>query len=120
MIADLIKFARNALTEGLLMLSARQGVSVNEHRELIRKAVVMTPGESELISELLRLEPYARRVLADRYWLEDALERKDEVMSFLDQRRGPGAAHGALLSAFAPLIALPRAAPRLPSPAADT
>jgi hypothetical protein len=81
MIADLIKFSRNSLTEGLLMLSKRQGVSVNEHRELIRKAV----DEPELVSELLFFEPlagraYARRVLADRFWLEDALERNEELL----------------------------------------
>jgi hypothetical protein len=113
MIADLIKFARDTLTEGLLRLSERRGVSVHKHRELIRKAVdepelvsdlllleplagrAKTPEGFELISELLRLEPYARRVLAERYWLEDVLERKDEVMAFFDQGRGHATAQGA-------------------------
>ena len=50
--------------------------------------VIKAMAEPRLFMEMLRLEPYLRRVLADRYWLEDALERKDEVMSFLNQQGG--------------------------------
>ena len=125
MIADLIKFGRVTLTEGLLVLSRRRGVSLNEHRKLVRTAVDEPELVSELlffkelISELLRLEPYARRVLADRYWLEDALEHKDDVMSFLDQRRGQETAQGAFRSEFDQFTALAGAAPRLPIRAED-
>lgn len=114
------------------MLSKKQGISMADHRELIRKAVnepelvsqllpfepiarrATIPEDVELISELLRLEPYAKRVLADRYWLEGALERKDEVMSFLDQRRGQESAQGAFRSEFDQFSALAGANPRLP------
>jgi SAM-dependent methyltransferase len=73
-----------------------------------------TPEGFELISELLRLEPYARRVLAERYWLEDVLERKDEVMAFFDQGRGHATAQGAFRCEFDRFIALAGGAPRLP------
>jgi SAM-dependent methyltransferase len=43
--------------------------------------------EPALFLEMLRLAPYLRQVLADRYWLDDALERKDAVLSFLNQQR---------------------------------
>jgi SAM-dependent methyltransferase len=131
MIAYLAKLARNVLTEGLLMLSSKQSVSVNQHRALIRKAVeepelvsglLIEPlagragslEEYELFSEILRLKPYIQRVLADRFWLEDALERKDEVMSFLDQRRGQEAALGAFGEEFDQFVALASEARRLP------
>ena len=136
MISDLIKLARDTLTEGLLRLSERPGVSVSKHREILRKAVddpelfsellfeplaagAKTSERFELISELMRLEPYAKRVLADRYWLEDALEHKDDVMSYLDQRRGQETAQGAFRSEFDQFTALAGAAPRLPIRAED-
>ena len=53
---------------------------------LLRKALA----EPGLFMEMLRLEPYLKRVLADRYWLEKALEHKDEVMSFLNEGQAEG------------------------------
>ncbi len=35
--------------------------------------------------DMLRRRPYLKRVLADRYWLEEALEHKDEVISLPQQ-----------------------------------
>jgi SAM-dependent methyltransferase len=52
---------------------------LKERSVLVAKALA----EPRLFMEMLRLEPYLRRVLADRYWLEGALEHKDEVISFL-------------------------------------
>jgi SAM-dependent methyltransferase len=37
-----------------------------------------------LFVSMLRRRAYLKRVLADRYWLEQALEHKDEVLSFLN------------------------------------
>ena len=47
------------------------------------------PSDLRLLVDVLRRRPYLKRVLADRHWLEWALEHKDEVVSFLtsQQRR---------------------------------
>jgi SAM-dependent methyltransferase len=58
-------------------------------------------------------------VLADRYWLEGALERKDEVMSFLDQRRGQDTTRDAFARELGQFAALAGDAPRLPVRAED-
>jgi hypothetical protein len=41
------------------------------------------PSDLRLLVDVLRRRPYLKRVLADRHWLEWALEHKDEVVSFL-------------------------------------
>jgi hypothetical protein len=79
------------MIEQLLKLSNAKIARIKARGALAGKALA----EPGLFMEMLRLEPYLRRVLADRYWLENALEHKDEVMSFLNQRRGEEA-----LSAF--------------------
>jgi SAM-dependent methyltransferase len=43
--------------------------------------------EPALFKEMLYLEPYLRRVLADRYWLEEVLEHKDEVIAFVNGKQ---------------------------------
>lgn len=77
--------------------------------------VVTEPG---LLIEVLRLEPYSKRVLANRYWLEDALESKNEVISFLAKRQ-----HDEALSTFRDefnrFAALAGRDPRLPVRAED-
>src|ERR1700731_2953479 len=40
-----------------------------------------------LFTEVLRLEPFVRRAFTERYWLEDALEHKNELMSFFKRHR---------------------------------
>lgn len=45
------------------------------------------PSDLRLLVEALRRRPYLRRVLADRYWLEEALEHKDELISFLNSKQ---------------------------------
>jgi hypothetical protein len=45
------------------------------------------PSEFRLFVDVLRRRPYLKRVLADRYWLEEALEHKDEVISLLTSRQ---------------------------------
>ncbi len=70
------------LSNGKLAAMKARGV-------LLRKALA----EPGLFIEMLRLEPYLKRVLAERYWLEEALEHKDEVMSFLNGRQSAEALH---------------------------
>jgi SAM-dependent methyltransferase len=45
------------------------------------------PSDLRLFVDVLRRRPYLKRVLADRYWLEEALEHKDEVISFLNSQQ---------------------------------
>ena len=80
--------------------------------------VIKAMAEPRLFMEMLRLEPYLRRVLADRYWLEDALERKDEVMSFLNQQGGEKALK-AFRNEFDRFAELAGSAPRLQLSADD-
>jgi hypothetical protein len=68
MIAQLLRLSKDTVA-GIRMRGAMFGQAL---------------AEPELFKEMLRLKPYLRRVLADRYWLEDALEHKDQVMSFLN------------------------------------
>jgi len=129
MIDHLRKLVRRLLIEALLMLRTRKGASPKEHRAVLQEALdkpelvlaleplaggLGQPDQVQLISELLRLKPYAERVLAERYWLEGALERKDEVLSLLDQRRGYDAARSAFVSEFEQFGALAGESPRLP------
>jgi len=75
--------------------------------------------EPDFFMEVARLELYSRRVLANRYWLEDALERRNEVISFLKERR-----HEEALSAFHDefnrFVELSGNDPRLPVRSDDT
>ncbi len=45
------------------------------------------PSDLRLLVDVLRRRPYLKRVLTDRYWLEEALEHKDEVISFLTSQQ---------------------------------
>jgi SAM-dependent methyltransferase len=45
------------------------------------------PSDLRLFVDVFRRRPYLRRVLADRHWLEWALEHKDEVVSFLNGKQ---------------------------------
>jgi Caenorhabditis protein of unknown function, DUF268 len=82
---------RQTITSQLSRLSNGRIGRMKAWGRLIAK-VLAEPG---LFMEVARLEPYSRRVLANRYWLEDALERRNEVISFLKERR-----HEEALSAF--------------------
>jgi SAM-dependent methyltransferase len=54
----------------------------------IRSALAgWVPSDLRLFVDTLRRRPYLRRVLADRHWLEEALEHKDEVISFLSSQQ---------------------------------
>lgn len=75
----------------LLKLSNEKIGRIRARSALVREALA----KRGLVLETLRLEPYVRRVLADRHWLEHALEHREEVMTFLNQQRGEEA-----LSAF--------------------
>jgi SAM-dependent methyltransferase len=68
--------------------------------------------DSRLFMEVLRLEPYVRRVLAERYWLEEALERKEEVLAFL-HRPGREQELSAFHEEFGQFVAMSGVAPRL-------
>jgi hypothetical protein len=79
-------------------------------RGALRLAAVKGRG---LFTEVLRLDPYVRRVLANRCWLEGALERKDEVISFLDQKRSQDTARAAFVNEFDQFVAMAGELPRL-------
>jgi hypothetical protein len=83
--------------------------SMKVRSAVVGKALV----EPQLFMEILRLEPYVRRVLADRYWLEDALEHKDEVVSLLNGRRNDEALR-AFRDEFDQFADLAGSSPRLP------
>ena len=74
--------------------------------------------EPELFAQVLRLEPYVRRVLADRYWLEGALERKDEVVSLLSREKADERLR-AFRQEFDRFGELAGSAPRLPMRTVD-
>ena len=74
--------------------------------------------EPELFVQVLSLEPYARRVLADRYWLEGVLERKDEVVSFLTHQKVEEPLR-AFREEFDRFVELAGSAPRLPMRTVD-
>lgn len=46
------------------------------------------PANLDFVAEALRLSDYVSQTLHERYWLQDVLEQKDFVQSFLDRRRG--------------------------------
>jgi hypothetical protein len=75
--------------ERLLKLSNGKLAEMKARGALLGKVLA----EPKLFLEMLRVEPYLRRVLADRYWLENALEHKNEVMSFLNGRQSAEALH---------------------------
>ena len=66
-----------------LRLSKNGARRIKARGALIGRALA----EPELFAQVLNLEPYVRRVLADRYWLEGALERKDEVVALLNREK---------------------------------
>jgi SAM-dependent methyltransferase len=74
-----------------------------------------TEDDRDLFQDVIRLKRYVKRALADRYWLEDALDRKDEVLSFFDQKRGEQAARLKFRDELDQFTALVGDAPRLPA-----
>lgn len=76
------------------------------------------PSDLRLLVDVFRRKPYLKRVLADRHWLEWALEHKDEVVSFLTSQQRKEALrifHGE----FEQFAAMAGSAPRLPVNLAD-
>lgn len=67
----------------------------------------------DFFRRVTRVRRYIGRVLVDRYWLEDALEHKDEVVPFLDQRRVQRAQLHTFREEFDRFAALARERPRL-------
>lgn len=83
MIADLVvRVKRTAI--GRLLRRAKNKAAGMRIRSKLMSRVLAEPG---LFTQVLSLEPYVRRVLADRYWLEGALERQVEVVSFLNREK---------------------------------
>jgi SAM-dependent methyltransferase len=70
---------RQAVIAGLLKQTKNNIAGIKTRSFLIGKVLA----EPRLFAEMLRLEPYLKRVLADRYWLEGALQRKDEMVALL-------------------------------------
>jgi hypothetical protein len=80
----------------------------------IRSALTSwAPNELRLFVDVLRRRPYLRRVLADRYWLEEALEHKDEVLSFLNSQQRKEALR-TFRDEFDQFVGMAGSAPRLP------
>jgi hypothetical protein len=82
MITDLIPRMKQTTIGKLLRRLKSGAVRVKAHSALFGKVLT----EPELFWQVFNLEPYVRRVLADRYWLEGVLERKEEIVSFLSQQ----------------------------------
>jgi len=61
---------------------------------------------------VLEIFRYATRVVSDRHWLKDALEHKDEVMSYLNGRQSEEALHS-FSAEFEQFRSLAGSAPRL-------
>jgi Caenorhabditis protein of unknown function, DUF268 len=81
MIADLVLRMKRSLIWRLLRKSG--AARIKARGALVAKVLA----EPELFAQVLNLEPYVRRVFADRYWLEGALERQGDVVSFLNRQK---------------------------------
>jgi SAM-dependent methyltransferase len=80
----------------------------------IRSALAgQTPSGLRLFVEMIRRRAYLKRLLADRYWLEEALEHKDEVMSFLHRPQSKEALR-IFREEFDQFAGMAGSAPRLP------
>jgi len=99
---------RPTMIEQLLKRSNDKLAKIRARGALAGKALA----EPSLFMEMLRLEPYLRRVLAERYWLEDALEHRDAVVAFLNQQRNDEALR-AFREEFDRFATLAGSAPRL-------
>jgi SAM-dependent methyltransferase len=83
----------------------------------IKKAYAALTGkvsaESSLFKEVLHHESYVRLALAERYWLEEALEHRYEVVSFLNGQQRKEALRN-FRNEFDQFAAMAGSAPRLP------
>jgi hypothetical protein len=100
---------------GRLLRLFKSGATRMRVRSALVSKVLTEPA---LFAEVLRLEPYVRRVLADRYWLEGALERKDEVVSFLNREKADERLR-AFREEFDRFVEQAGTAPRLPTRTVD-
>ncbi len=106
---------RQAITNQLSRLSKGRVGRVKAWARFIAKVMA----EPALFMEVARIESYSKRVLANRYWLEEALERKNEVISFLSERRREEAL-SAFRDEFNRFVELAGSNPRLPVRPDDT
>jgi SAM-dependent methyltransferase len=114
MIADLgLKMKRTMIGRLLRRLKGR-AVRVTGRGALVGRVL----SEPELFAQVLGLEPYVRRVLADRYWLQGVFERKEEIVSFLN-RQGVEEPLRAFREEFDRFEELAGGAPRLPMRTVD-
>jgi Caenorhabditis protein of unknown function, DUF268 len=109
MIADLLPRMKRTMI-GRFLRHSKRGVARMKARSALVGKVLAEPA---LFAEILRLEPYVRRVLADRYWLEEAVERKDEVVPFLNREKADDRLR-AFREEFDRFGELAGSAPRLP------
>ena len=114
MIADLLLRMKGTMIGRILKLAKDRARRMKACSALIGKVLA----EPALFAEILRLEPYVRRVLADRYWLEGVLERKDEVVSLLDREKADDRLR-AFRGEFDRFVELAGSAPRLPARTVD-
>lgn len=114
MIADLVIRMKHSSVGRLLRRSKSKVAGLKSRGALIGKVLA----EPELFTQVLSFEPYVRRVLADRYWLQGAIERKDEVVSLLNRERADEALR-TFREEFDRFVELAGSTPRLPVRSVD-
>src|SRR5580704_13670719 len=114
MIADLAPKLKRTMVGRLLKRFEGRAMRMKDRGVLVGKVL----SEPELFARVLSHDPYVWRVLADRYWLEGALERKDEIMSFLSRQKVDEPLR-IFREEFDRFMELAGCAPRLPMRTAD-
>ena len=114
MITDLVLRMKQTMIGKVLRRVKSEAVRIRARSALFGKVLT----EPELFVQVFNLEPYVRRVLADRYWLEGVLERKEEIVSFLSQQ-GVEEALRTFRKEFDRFEELAGSAPRLPMRTVD-
>jgi SAM-dependent methyltransferase len=114
MIPDLAVRVRRTVIGWLPRRSRDRMAGIRTRCALIGKVLT----EPRLFAQVLSLEPYVRRALADRYWLEGVLERKDEVISLLGRQQAEEALR-VFREEFNRFVELAGGAPRLTVRAVD-
>jgi SAM-dependent methyltransferase len=114
MIADLALKMKRTMIGRLLKRFKGRAARMKARGVLVSKVL----SEPELFAQVLSHDPYVWRVLADRYWLEGALERKDEVESFLSRQKADEPLR-AFRQEFDRFMELAGSAPRLPMRTVD-
>ena len=108
MTSNLTKFARGLSVGSFLGWATRKNCGVTGDVSQSERAEYL-----EFFKELVQLKNYVKRAVANRYWLVDALDHKDQVRTFLDLKRAEDAALRAFRAEFDQFTALAGGTPRL-------